>query len=85
MQFQTNQQLNNVKIEQLETGLPDEYIKDMQQKIDLFTAQQLLTIANNYLCGVHNIIVVGEKKKLESDLHRQFKGYRHQTHSLPLQ
>ena len=85
LQFQTNQQLNNVKIEQLETGLPDEYIKDMQQKIDLFTAQQLLTIANNYLCGVHNIIVVGEKKKLESDLHRQFKGYRHQTHSLPLQ
>jgi len=85
LQFQTNQQLINDKIEQLEMGLPDEYIKDMIQKIDRFTPQELLTIANKYLCGVHNIIVVGEKKKLESDLHRQFKGYRHQTHSLPLQ
>ncbi|MDX2504449.1 MAG: pitrilysin family protein [Gammaproteobacteria bacterium] len=84
-QFQTNPQWVNNKIHQVEIGLPDDYISDMIRQIKSFTPEQLLLIANNYICATHNVIVVGEQGQLEEDLLRQFNDYRYQLHSLPLQ
>lgn len=82
--LQTNEQLVNNKIQQLENILDDDYLSEQFAKIRMITAEQLFIAANKYLCGKHNIIAVGQINKLEKSFRNKLKGYVYQEHYLPL-
>jgi len=82
--LQTNQQLVNNKIHQLENILADDYLLAEIKKIKMITAKQLFIAANKYLCGKHNIIAVGQTNKLEKTFRNELTDYVYQEHYLPL-
>ncbi|MCW8929705.1 MAG: insulinase family protein [Gammaproteobacteria bacterium] len=82
--LQTNQQLVNNKLQQLENNLNDDYLYEMRNQINSTTSEQLFNVANKYLCGKHNFIAVGDSTKLEKNFKKRLNNYIYQKHYLPL-
>lgn len=84
LRLQTNAQQVNNKIRQYESRLPDNYLTTLATQIESITAGQLLATANQYLCGKHNFIAVGDRHKLETTTMEQLEDYHFVSHNLPL-
>jgi len=82
--LQTNQQLVNNKRYQLENGLDNDYLYQLSEDIRQINAPQLLKAANEYLCGQHNFIAVGDLSSIDKTIEKKLKDYDFRTHHLPL-
>jgi predicted Zn-dependent peptidase len=83
--FQTNKQLVNNKIQQLENNLSDDYLKRSNESIEAITTQQLFSVAKHYFCSERQFIAVGQIKQFEQSIKNALKGYIVEQHKLPLQ
>lgn len=82
--LQTNQQMVKNKIRQLENSLSDEYLNDLKHQVLNVTSEQLLAVANQYLCTPPNFIAVGDPAKLDKNFHKELSDYVYQKFQLPL-
>ncbi|MCU7800326.1 MAG: insulinase family protein [gamma proteobacterium symbiont of Lucinoma myriamae] len=82
--LQSNQQLVSNKIYQLDNDLNNDYLHQLAIELQQINAQQLLMVANKYLCGQHNFIAVGEYSMVDKTIQEKLKDYDFTRHHLPL-
>ena len=82
--LQTNSQMVTNKIQQLENSLSDDYLDEFKNQISNISSQQLLTVANKYLCGPAYFIAAGDTSQLENNFHDKLSDYHYTEYQLPL-
>ncbi len=83
--LQTNQQKISNKIHQLEHSLGNDYLSDLSHLIANVTGEQLLKVANRYLCSQHHFIAVGDISQIQNDFSNELKDYDYKEYNLPLE